>query len=136
MEITQKELDEALFQAWLQVRNENDKIEMLKALIENGANPDYNKHGLTILKTYSSSIPNEEFVRYLIKKGANVNHREKNYEPYNEDALSLAVQYSNWKIAKILIEAGATVDWDYPQKYGALTKERLEFYIKRAEIGK
>jgi len=86
-------------------------LEMVKILLENGANADNtNNFGTTPLRIVLDSYirPKEDdfkFVELLLDYGANVNYNDGYFTPLQE-----AVQKGNLEVVKLLLDRGANVN--------------------------
>jgi len=82
------------------------QLEVVRRLIDKGADVDaVKKDGATALM-WASQGGNLEIVRLLIEKGANVNAVKKE----GATALMRAIEYNHLEIARLLIEKGANVN--------------------------
>lgn len=80
------------------------RLETIKVLLENGADTNIkDNEGKTALIYAVKDKYNLEKVKLLIKYGAGINIRDNN----GNTALSIAKEFSNTKIVKLLIEARA-----------------------------
>jgi ankyrin repeat protein len=83
----------------------NNNIDELKIAIQNGADVNYSKDGISLLQ-WASNNGNLAMVRYLVEHGADINRRGFD----NRTALIIAAEVENFDIIRYLVEHGANVN--------------------------
>src|SRR5690606_38176768 len=88
----------------------NGNLDIMKYLIEKGANINHKTHdGSTVLLNSISnlhhSIDNLSMIKYLVENGADINHKNNK----GETILNIAIKEKKIDIIKCLIENGADI---------------------------
>ena len=90
----------------------DDNIEVVKALLEGGADATIGRGGMTVLLNKAAIDGNNEIVKTLLDGGVNPNAADKD----GKTALMMAAYNGHSEIAKILLAAGANPN--AARKYG------------------
>lgn len=93
----------------------NGYIELVKLLIENGADVKYNDYYAFRL---SVAYKHLELTKFLLEIGADVN-------THNDYSIKVVIDYNNFDMFKLLIEYGATVPENYICRCQSPIKEYL-----------
>ena len=105
----------------LMVAAERGRLEMVKYLIENGADPRYHTFEYQDALQYAVLSNSPEICSYLLSKGANPNL----VNDFNENSVVLAKKCNNKKIEDILVKAG-----------GISHKMRLKAIYQKQELNR
>lgn len=128
-------------QSLLSIACENNNFEIVKLLIEAGANPNVFDAGGDMYDgtpvIHAVKNNNFEIVKYLDEHGANVAQRisynyyvdHANYRDYNADALLFAIENSklDFELIKFLLEKGCNANQIIP--YFDISPQKLNAYI-------
>ncbi|ORY26004.1 ankyrin, partial [Neocallimastix californiae] len=90
--------------------------EIIKYLMENGADPNIGNHSGQTVLMLASEFNNIELVKYLVKHHTQINAVDDD----NNTALIIACGYNNYEIAEYLIQQGALTDIINNDSYSAL----------------
>jgi hypothetical protein len=99
-------LKESLFLHRAAAVNQDKGLEIVRFLLDHGANIDILNKGETALHR-AVQQRNIEIVKLLIDRGANVNMQTRQYDIDGWTSLHLALDYEYFKIAKVLLASGA-----------------------------